>query len=1001
MRPLFLSIKGFGPYLDVKISEEEFKKLSESRLFLISGEIGAGKTTLFDAIVYALYGTTTIEKRDPKALVSHLVQHQSNLLPEIEFKFFLDGKEYRIIRRLPFKDNKGKKLSLWIEGKFFSDKEKEVNGKIQSLIGLNAEQFKKVFLIPQGEYRKILLSDKKEREELFKLIFDTFLFAELEEFFKLSLKDLQNQLKSNLDRENQIKKLANINELKELEAQIKETKKSLSTLEAKVENLAKERENLTQEISTKQTLLSELKTFREVLQELENLFALENEIKQKANRLRLLNIIKEYLPFYEDFKKLKQEIQQISLKIKDLSAKKIKLSQGLDNLSQRFTSLSNQIPEIEELKLKVKELKQLEEKLNEKTALETSVDQVSKEVQSKDEEVFSIKEEIKKLKQILEETLEKLNLLLKIQGWLNEERQLRQLLEKFAQLNSFLSQKPELESKVAKLSAEIDRLEKQKQEFEVKNLALTVAKALEEGKPCPVCGSTFHPSPITDKNFTEELKNLEAVLTEKKRDFEYYKTQFQTLEVRIETLQTELSLYQEEELKEKLAQIETQNSAYSELVSQYQKNPTIIKTLKGKIKELKNALSQKERKEQELFSALETQRKNLLLSKGRLEELTNSLKALLTEEINLENLKEKIATEEKRIAEFENQKNDLEKQIKSLTNQKTEIEQDLKNQKEFLQHLLQDYKIKVFKLLPLRRQKNIKWWYEFEELKLEIEKIQTLEAEIKIFYQRKERLEAEKENLTQKLESLGLTNLEKIEAQLKVISQSLEDLTQKKEKLELTFTRLNQEIGIASQKLEQLEGYLKEYQELGKERERLEKKFGFLSKLWELISGKNPKGISFHSFVVSTFARTIFQRANQYLKEFSFGRYTFVEDMFLQKNVSIEVFDVYTGTKREVKTLSGGEAFIATLALALGTSDVITYLFKTKPFESLFIDEGFGSLDEKTLEKVINILLGLSEKSGRIIGVISHLEYMKEVFPVILEVVKDSSLGSKIRLIKK
>jgi exonuclease SbcC len=1000
MRPLFLSIKGFGPYLDVKISEQDFKKLNDSRLFLISGEIGAGKTTLFDAIVYALYGTTTIEKRDPKALVSHLVQHQANLLPEIEFKFFLDGKEYRIIRRLPFKE-KGKKLSLWIEGKFFSDKEKEVNSKIQSLIGLNAEQFKKVFLIPQGEYRKILLAEKKEREELFKIIFDTFLFAELEEFFKLSLKELQNQIKSNLDRENQIKKLANINELKELEDQIKETKKNLSTLEAEVKNLTKERETLSQEISTKQTLLSDLKTFREVLQGLENLFALENEIKQKENRLELLNTVKDYLPFYEDFKKFKQEIWKVRFKIKDLSAKKIKLSAVLNTLSQNLSQVLSQIPEIEDLKLKVKELKQLEEKLKEKTALEISVDQLSKEVQSKDEEIFSIREEIKKLKQLLEENSEKLNLLLKIQSWLNEEKQIRQLLEKFTKLNHFLSKKPELENKVANLSTEIEKLEKQKQEFEVKNLALTVAKALEEGKPCPVCGSTSHPSPITDKNFTEELNNLEKILTEKKRDFEHYKTQFQTLEIRIDTLQTELSPYQEEELKEKLAQIEAQKSAYPELVSQYQKNPMIIKILEGKIKEQKNILSKKETEEKDLSLALENQRKKLLLSKGRLEELTNSLKALLTEEISLEALKRKIVTEEKKITEFETQKTDLEKQINSLTNQKTAIEQDLKNQKEFLQHLLTNYKAKVFKLLPLKRQKIINRWDEFEELKPEIGKIQTLEAEIKDFYQKKERLTAEKEKLTQKLESLGLKNLEEIEAQLEVISQNLEALTQKKERLELTFKRLNQEIGIAYQKLEQLEGYLKEYQELGKERERLEKRFGFLSKLCDLISGKNPKGISFHSFVVSMFARAIFQRANEYLKEFSFGRYTFVEDMFLQKNVSIEVFDVYTGTKREVKTLSGGESFIATLALALGTSDVITYLFKTKPFESLFIDEGFGSLDEKTLEKVITILLGLSEKSGRIIGVISHLEYMKEVFPLVLEVVKDRSLGSKIRLIQK
>ncbi|QER41329.1 SMC family ATPase [Thermodesulfobacterium sp. TA1] len=996
MRPLFLSIKGLGPYLSVQISEEVFKELNENRLFLISGEIGAGKTTLFDAIVYALYGSTTINKRDPKSLISTLTKNHSEVIPEVEFKFFLDGQVYRIKRRFPY-EGKPKKVSLWIEESFFSDKEQEINHKIQELIGLNADQFKKVFLIPQGEYRNILLTNTNEREELFKTIFDTFMFVNLEEFLKQRLKDLKAQLQSLLDQEKQLKELVKVEKIEDLENKIRDKKNRLLSLESQANKLAKEKEFLTSQILEQQNLLSLIKKYQEILKTLKNLDALEEEIKQKEKRLEILKRIKEYLPFYENVNRLKQEILDKNIEIKDLLAKEKSLSQILVNLSKKLEFLLEQAPEIEKLKIKVANQKQLKERIVEKNFLEKEVKKLSYEVEKKEQEVRSIQEKIKKLKAHLEEIYEKRNLLLKIQSLLKDEERLRDLAQKFNHLKTILEKKPEIEEKIASISQEIHRLEREKRDLEIKNLALAVSQFLEKDKPCPVCGSTHHPAPIKDENFTERLKKIELALKNKNAELEKTKTYFDKLEGKLEHLKKELLPYKdkEEEILQKLTEIDTQKSRHLDLISLYQNHPSSIQELESLSQTLKETLNQNEEKEKELSGELESKKQKLLGLKGRLEGLLNDLKGQVD---TLEALKAKIDHEEKIIAKFENQKKQVEQDLKNYSIEKTAVAQDLKNQKEFLQHLLKNYKDQILKILPLKRQNLIKQLYEFETLKTEIAKIQNLEAEINEFYQKKEKLKAEKEEIERELKILSQETLEELE---KKIAQALEALNQKKKNVEDLFTKVNQEIGMEINEIEKFETILSSYQGLEKNLKKTEQECRVLGKLVDLISGKNLKGISFHSFVVSMFAKLIFQRANTYLWEFSFGRYKFLEEIFLQKRGSIEIFDYFTGDKREVKTLSGGESFIATLALALGTSDVITYLFKAKPFESLFIDEGFGSLDENTLNKVIEILLNLSEKSGRIIGIISHLKEMKESFPLVLEVLKDPVSGSKINLIRK
>jgi exonuclease SbcC len=180
----------------------------------------------------------------------------------------------------------------------------------------------------------------------------------------------------------------------------------------------------------------------------------------------------------------------------------------------------------------------------------------------------------------------------------------------------------------------------------------------------------------------------------------------------------------------------------------------------------------------------------------------------------------------------------------------------------------------------------------------------------------------------------------------------------------------------------------------------LRKEQGILEHIINLISGKNPKAVSLLSYATSIFLDRLLRRANHYLKEFSFHRYCFVIEEALRKDFELYIFDAYTGRAREVRTLSGGESFIAVLAFALGVSDLLQALSGAKPFQSFFIDEGFGNLDSQTLDRVVQTLVEVSQRADRVIGVISHLSEIKDRFPARIEVIKEREGGSRIKVEK-
>jgi exonuclease SbcC len=997
MKPLYLSIKGFGPYLKAEIKEDDFKFLTENKLFLISGEIGAGKTTIFDAIVYALYGESTIEGRNPADLISHFIKNKPNIIPEINFKFFLDGKTYQIIRRPSFK-GRAENVSLWIENKLFSAKKEEIKAKIKELIGLDAKQFKKVFLIPQGEYRKILIAKKEERENLLETIFETFLFSNLEDFLKNKIKDLKELYQSLNEREEDFKKIAQVSNFEELKNKIEELERKQKDLENKLKFYILKKEKIEKEIKEIEHILQLQREIKDLSEKFENLKSKEEEICIKKELLKKLKILKENLIFYENFEKIKIELKNNHQKKKNLAKNLYQIEKILESLEIEIKEVYQKEKEIEKKKQELQTLKELEKRFEEKEILHKNLEKVVELFQKKAKELEIIKEKINTLKREIENTFEEKDQLNRAIILLKEKEIIIESLKAFEEYEKLIPELKTTEKKFKELKAYYENLENLKRDLEIKNSAQYLAKFLKEGEPCPVCGSIFHPHPIKTGNFIEELKRIEKELLEKKEKLEKEEKRFFSLQAKIENLEKNLKNKDKEKLNKDFENIEKE---LSNLPQKYFQNPTknfdILSEIEKKIKNLKTQLNYFENLEIKKREELEHLKKEEVAIRERLNIIEE-----LTKNYSSQEFKSKIDYLEREIKEWENKRGELENNIRLLKEEKIKTQTQLINVEESIKKELQEYKKIIKKLISLKREGFLSSINDFKTQASTLSKIEEIEEEISDFFNEleriKERLKEVKNNLEiykKNWEPLTQKTLEE-----EKLYSELELKKNEKRLLEEALGNLNKDIGRVEKDILHFQEILIAYEKLIKDKKSLEEEYPFLEALYNIIAGKNKKGVSFHSFVLSLFAQLILKRANLYFKEFSFGRYKFIEDEVLQKKFILEVFDHYTGSKRETKTLSGGESFLATLSLALGTSDVILYLYRTRPFESLFIDEGFGSLDENTLEKVVNTLLNLAHHSGRIIGIISHLKELKDKFPVVLEVYKNQFLGSYIKINK-
>lgn len=1034
-----LIVSAFGPYATEQ--ELDFEKyLDNQNMFVITGNTGAGKTTIFDAINFVLYGEASGSERDGKSLRSDFAD--SSTKTEVKLWFSLKNKDYYIKRSPQYFRSKQRGEGL-TENKaeaelIYDDKTitgtKEVTRQVEEILGITCEQFKQLVMIPQGEFKKLLNSDSDKKEEIFRKIFGTKVFSDIQNNIKTEANSLKKSIEEVLrDRENKIKSfqlrkdddLLNsliLNKDLNIELILEEFVKSIDAdkeedriLKEKEDNIKSKLDNLSKELVLGKEANKKLEILEKYKIDFERLNALKESFKLKEEELRYAKKAVTALNYEEKYIEKKRILDRIrknlSISIENLNKLKIHLEKAEVDFKKEVekepirNELNKRLDEIQGLKEKTLVYKENSEKLNllkaSYTKIKERIENIKKEIDEKTKLLIEINNEINIIQSLKEEASkldieslnykakeEKLNTLkLSIDKLINELSKEKKLREDYEVLNNNYINK-------RKIYEALD-------ESFRNNLAGILAKNLEEGKECPVCGSISHPNlaKLEDKDISEdEVKKAKLEEEASRKKMEVSLTNLTKIKAEINSLKNDNinKLFKEifnEELEEDISL--SFNKVYKELISveEILNNITLKKKEVDKeiLKELN--LSKKKSEIENLNEALrkELEEKNneLLVREGEVK----------TQEANLNNIVNDFKGSIKSIEELNLEEKDISNKLKALKEAYEKSELDLKNIKtEFdkengnkdtlekqekeadteYNNCVAEFKDKVLSL-------------GFENYKDYISK-RKQESEIEVLENEIQKYNVDLSNAN-KLYSLTLEECKNIKfVDIKSIEASIEEVDKERvyinNLLKEVYLRINQNTKI-----------LEDCLSFNKKIETQEEKYKTIGRLSKIINGDNPRKISFERYVLAAYFEDIISAANIRFSKMTNSRFELlrkedVGDKRKGQGLDLEVYDNYTGKSRDVKTLSGGESFKASLAMALGLSDVVQRYSGGIQLDTIFIDEGFGTLDPESLDIAIETLIDLQD-NGRVVGIISHVQELKDRIEVKLEVTSTNQ-GSKV-----
>ena len=896
MKPINLTISAFGPYKDKVVID--FTKLGENGIFLITGDTGAGKTSIFDAISFAVFGEVSGSNRPIQSIRSDFADPETETFVELEFLH--KNKIYKILRNPTYEKPKKKgdgftkktaDASLEFDDKVVTGI-KNVDTKIEEILGINAKQFKQIAMLAQGEFLKILFAESKDRTEIFRKIFDT-------NIYNLIAKKLKEKLKENED---------NLKELKN--SFITNTANILWSVENKVDISAKDLNEV--DIATVvEVLKSEIKNNEaENIKLQEKILKKEQEINVDEENIKKQEELNIKIKNYNELLKKQIEYKQQEKEIEELKTKISKNQKAKERIKPKEEKVKNQEEQIQRLE---KDLENLNTKIIDGQKKEkehnTKIELVNK--------IGEIYKEYCNCVEIKDELLEKANRLKNIE---------KLELKKAEQVKEYT--KIENEYKVMN----VDYLEKEDEFF--KEQAGILAEKLEENKPCPVCGSIEHPK-IAQKSV--------SVLTKQELD---------VLKKSLENKQKEKQLKQEECIKT--------NSQINTLVEEFKDDSNE----EFNLEKFKNLIRDEFNKNKE---KLEINEKMISEEYNKL-----SLNTLVLKEFDFEKFKDGV------IEAINLEKNEL---IKDQTIQEEKNKQLLEG-KTKLKEYNEEYSKELLNL-------GFKTEEEYKNVLIADKEIENLQKYVEQF----------NTNVT-------VNNTKILEIEKEVKDKQKLDLTESKAKLIKAKNELEEERKVHIQAKGKLDNNTRIYNLLTENSKELKKKmkdFLIYDELNRTANGTLPgkKRIEFEQYVQATYFDMVILEANKRLAKMTENRYWLVRKEEPEKisdkvGLDLEVVDNYNGKKRDVKSLSGGEAFKAALSLALGLSDVIQSYSGGVVIDTLFIDEGFGSLDTESREQAINTLSLLID-NNKLIGIISHVTELKERIDKKIIVTKTND-GSKIEI---
>lgn len=927
MRPLFLTVSAFGPYAE--LTEIPFAEFGNKGLYLITGDTGAGKTFLFDAIVFALYGEASGSARESTMLRSKYARE--DVPTYVKLRFLYRDREYEVTRwpeyYRPAKRGGGMTLNRADATLTYPDghvvtKSKDVTKKIVELLGIDRNQFAQIVMIAQGDFLRLLYAKTEERSRIFREIFHTKAYQTLQESLKSecgSLRNMCEQYKQSVRQytegilweETEEEPPAAIEEIQNKLAEV------LSVQKQKLSRTEKQLQELDTRIEQGNQMLGKAQAQDKIRQELKRVsMVIETLLPQMA---QLKTVLEEQENHGEQIEKLRKAIMAQEERIKDydeadkLLVQKEKAEQ---ELAQQEKSLRQQ-------KESETELMRRKETIEERLAALEDVEVQELGIRQEQKELGQQKERITKARERFEQTADLYDALRK-----RQERYL-QAAEKHAGYQSDYEQK---------------------QQRYLDEQAGVLAEGLKEGVSCPVCGATHHPKPACrlkgapDRNAVSEAKRI---WEESSKKMQEYSAQAGNARGAFESaLLSLVRVFEEEQI-------------------------------------MTGQVTADEDSKEAMWKLCESASEAL---EEKLQEIHKKQKLLDDKE------KENTRHKEERAKYLEELPCTVEK-IKQLVNRQKETElklAGLRTEREFSLKQWQDMQ----KQLPYENTQKAKEHLNNDKDRLRMcnEALEKARAD----YQNKER---EHQNAIQSRDTLkAQLTQEQAEDCLENIQARQQELFEQREQLQNDQKNLH----MRYETNKKVQG---ELEKQGKLMKKALDQYQMVSELSNTINGNlsGKEKIMLETYVQMQYFDRILNRANTRFMVMSFGQYELkraaqADNMKSQSGLELDVTDHYNGTVRSVRTLSGGEAFLASLSLALGLSDEIQSVSGGISLDTMFVDEGFGSLDENSLNQAMNALYDLTDGS-RLVGIISHVSELRERIDSKLIVTKEMAGGSHVRLV--
>ncbi|ANG62598.1 hypothetical protein A8C75_08955 [Marinobacterium aestuarii] len=1013
-----LKLSAFGPFAGNE--SIDFSQLGENPLFLIDGPTGAGKSSLLHAVCYALYGETTDAER--KELGIRCDNADPDVLTELKLEFSIRGQRYRI-HRVPTQVRPARRGDGETEQKatahlvriaddgteetLVPKKKTEADVHIRAILGLTTDQFRQVMVLPQGKFRELLLAKSDDRQEILSTLFQTEVYKRIEQLLKDKAGDIERQHRrfeeSKTEALHEIH-IADVDALLEAIAQSSTTLAERESAKAKADTFKraeeaklKAAEALQKRFEEQETKQTDLKTHQER----------KPEVDEARVRIQRAEKAAAIAPLWQTLQGLDQQIrvQDVETKAANSAVNQAKLE--ADEAVRSLQEMEKRYESRDELKATETRLAGYRKTLEGYESLKAAVQKANLAHQKALSRVEALDHEMASIDKTLEGQIEEIEVLGKQIG------QKAECIELQIAAKRRLDTRVKLEAAAAYLATrekavrvaqaaleEADRSYKQANtnadRLEMTwftNQAAVLAQKLQLDQPCPVCGSSEHPHPA---EFPEDIEKVnQDAVDQARRDASdclnaRYSSETQLTEcVSAVQHQRKLITELESELGENATHtVDELTQAHRELEKRLQqicKSEQQLETVKAnrKTEETKRIPLDTERTSlnkgmPELSAAKAAAENQLANAEKELPEAYRSLDALNRAILDTVQAIKKLETDyqgaQKRQAEASNAASAAQSNLKALNKQLQDLQTRRTTQSSLWQRVLSDSEFEN--------------QADFETSVLEETTTEELRTTVKGYDDKLRSLNSQLELIAQQLADQQPPDMASLEANHKASETAYQEA-------EKAWTEAQQAKALLNRTLAKIRS-------LETQQQAVQRQYEVVGKMAKAAGGRGDVRVSLERFVLGNLLDSVLSVASQRLHAMSRGQYRLVrqneadQKRTMTAGLDLAIDDAYSGKTRPVATLSGGESFMASLALALALSDVVQQRSGGIQLDTLFIDEGFGSLDQESLQLAINTLVEL-QSSGRTIGIISHVSELKEQMPLRIDV-SSSRAGSTVRM---